>query len=112
MRHARTEPDPRQQLRRSASGDVLRFAPYPLWHHHVLESGELPEQMMKLENEAHRAVAQLAELSLISTVHRLTPDYYIAARWFVQCSQHVHKRPFPRPTDAHHRNHFLTGHAQ
>src|SRR5438105_12651173 len=112
MTHPRTETDARQQFRRSAPCDVVRLARYPQRHHHVLEGGELPQQVMKLEDEAHSAIAQLPELGLISTVHRLASDYYITARRFVQCSEHVHQRTLARTAGADDGDHLAARHRQ
>src|SRR5437868_8719401 len=90
VRHARAQTNPRQQLRRSAPRFFNRLPRDPHRHHHVLESGKLPQQVMELKDEPYCSITQLTELGFIATVHRLTSDYYIPARRFVQCSKHVH----------------------
>jgi hypothetical protein len=83
MRHPRAQADPRQQLGRSASRFLLGLPPDTQWHHNVLESGKLAQQVMELKDESDGSIAQLTELGLVSTVHRLASDYYIPARRFV-----------------------------
>src|SRR3954471_19407012 len=68
--------------------------------------------MVKLENKTDRAVAQLAQLGLVSAVDGLATDDYIAARRFVQCSEHVHQRALARTAGADHRDHLAARHGQ
>src|SRR5436309_172746 len=62
--------------------------------------------MVKLEHETDGAIPQLAQLGLVPAVDGLTPDYYIAARRFVQCSEHVHQRALPRAAGADDGDHL------
>src|SRR6266516_3119469 len=62
--------------------------------------------MVKLKHESDGPVAQLAQLGLVASMHRLASDYYISARRFVQCAEHVHQRAFAGAAGAHNRDHL------
>src|SRR5207244_7996243 len=68
--------------------------------------------MVELKDKTDRPIAQLAELGLTATVHRLTSDYYIAARRFVQCTEDVHQRAFPGAARADHGDHLAAWHRE
>src|SRR5467141_4846181 len=92
MRHASAEPDSRQQLCRAAPRRFLRSPADSEWHHHILESRKLAKQMVKLEDEPNSAVSQLSKLHLVPPVNRLTSNYNIATRRFVERAENVHQR--------------------
>src|SRR6267143_5067546 len=92
MRHASAEPDSRQQLCRAAPRRFFRSPADSEWHHHILESRKLAQQVMKLEDESNSAVPQLSKLHLVAAVNRLTPNYNIATRRLVQRPEDVHQR--------------------
>src|SRR5438105_5731698 len=112
MGHSRAETDARQQLRRPAPGVFVRLAADSQRHHHVLESRELPQQVVKLKDKADSAIAQLTELGFVSAVHRLATDYYISARRFVQCSENVHQCALSGAAGADYGDHLAAWHGQ
>src|SRR6267143_1963287 len=89
MRHASAEPDSRQQLCRAALRRFLRSPGDSEWHHHILESRKFAKQVMKLEDEPNSAVSQLSKLHLVPPVNRLTSNYNIATRRFVERAENV-----------------------
>ena len=62
VREPRAEPDAFERSARPLPRFSRRHAPHEQRHRHVLERGELGQQMMELVDEAERAVAQLAAL--------------------------------------------------
>src|SRR5688572_12723187 len=63
-----------EDLRRLRSRLVGRHAPDQEWHRHVLDRGELRQQVVELVDEAERAVAHAAALDLAHLAERLALD--------------------------------------
>ena len=110
MCHPGAQPYSRQQLRRSAPRHFFRPTRDPKRHHHVFECRELAQQVMELEHKTHSPIPQLTKLGFVASVNGLTSDYYIAARGFVQCTEHMHQRAFSGAAGADDRDHLAALH--
>ena len=96
-----------EQLRRARSrasaaapaGDQQR-------HHHVLERGELAQQVMELEHEADRAVPDLRQAPRSPACTALARDANFARRRPVERAQHVQQRALPGAALADDRHHL------
>src|SRR5689334_8523097 len=106
MRHTSAESNSCQQLGRPTTGKILGPTGDAHWHHHVLQRRKLAEEVMKLEHETNAAVPQLSQRVLIATLHRLSSDYYIAARRPVQCPKHVHEGALAGPARPDYGDHL------
>src|SRR4029077_5384119 len=106
VRHPRAQPHSRQKLRRSPSRRLFGPARDAKRHHHVLESGKLPQQVVKLKYEPDGAIPELSELRFIAPVNGLATNYNITARGFVECTQHVHESALAGAAGADDRDHF------
>lgn len=74
-------------------------------NHHVLDSGELGQQLMELEDEADATVAEVAQLSLRETAHVGAVDGYGAAVGAVEGSDDLEQGGLAGTAgtdDAHH----------
>ena len=70
--HATAQARPAPAVPRRAAARLALAPPAdPQRHHHVLERGELPQQMVELEDEADGPVAERASASSVSAAHRL-----------------------------------------
>src|ERR1700686_5020132 len=108
MRHSGAETDAGEQLSRPSSRRLFRPPANSEWHHHVLESRELTEQVMKLEHESDGPVPQLPKLHLVSAVNRLASNYNIPTRGLVERTQNVHQGALARAARADDGDHLTT----
>src|SRR6478672_2194059 len=78
----------------------------PQWHHHVLERGELAQEMVELEHESDRAVSQRGDRIVGQVADRLAVDQHLAGRRSVQRPQQVQKRALARSARTDDRDHL------
>ena len=97
MREAFGEPDARQQSARPLRGRARIHAPHQQRHRHILERGELGQQVMELIDEADRAVAQMPALGIVQPVHGGPRDLHRAARRQIQSAQQLQQRGLAGP---------------
>src|SRR4051812_47201594 len=80
-------------------------------HHHVLERGELAQEMMKLEHETDRAVPQGGDRVVLQLVDRSRVDQDLAAGRPVERPQKVEEGALPRSAGTDDRDHLAASHA-
>ena len=106
------EPDPVQQLlpfllqpapfspvRPEAVADQLR-------HEHVFKRRQLGQQVIELEDEPERAVAQLVALAFGQVVDPLAVEQHLARFGRVEQAQQVQERALARAAGPHDRDHL------
>ena len=106
------EADGSEEVRRAPPGGLPGGASDELGHHHVLERRELPQQVVKLEDEPDEPVPDLAGLPRPQTgeVHAAQPDRTAARA--VERAEEVEERGLPCPARADDRDRLPLRNAQ
>jgi hypothetical protein len=96
---------PGPRLGRILTGDSER-------HHHVFDRRKLAEQMVELEDEAHRLVPDGRQFVVGAIRERLSRNDHFTAIWTIERAQDVKQGALARTAGANHRDHFSAGHRQ
>src|SRR2546426_8487524 len=103
MRHSPGEPHEGQHFFGARPGPTRRHPPDREGHHHVLQRGEFPQEMVELKDKPQLAVPQLGELVgiQVGVARAVEPD--VPARRAVECAQQVQQRALAGSRSAHDR---------
>ena len=101
MRHPPREPHEGEQLLGAGAGPALLHLPDQEGHHHVLQGGEFPQEMMELKDKAQLAVPQLGEGGRVQVgvARAVEPD--VSARGPIQRAEQVQQGALPGSRRAH-----------
>ena len=77
-----------------------------LRHHHVLERGQLGKQVIELEDEPERAVAQSVAMPFRTVVDALAIEQDRPRIGGVEQAEDVQQRALARPAGPHHGDHL------
>ena len=86
-------------VRPEAMADQLR-------HEHVLEGGQLGQQVIKLEDESERAVAMLVALAIGEIVDPFAVEQYFTRVGCVEQAEQVEQRALARAAGSHDGDHL------
>ncbi len=96
MRQSLTQPNPLENLLRAILGLTRSHTPNEKRHGHVLQRGELRQQVVKLVDEPNGVISQLTALALTERVNVLAIDMDAAGRRLVQTTEDLQQRGLPR----------------
>lgn len=83
-----------------------RFSCDKRGNHHVLDGRKLRQELMKLEDEAHMAVAKFAELMPRQLLCLYPIDHHRPAIGLVQRADDLEERGLARPRGTHDAHHL------